>query len=189
MKRFTEDVRRIFTERGNEQYAEEAVTQLQHALQCATLAQEEGADDTMIVAAFLHDIGHILEVKGALPGGCDQNLHDLHEEKAYQWLKDHLGEAVAQPVKLHVAAKRYLCTKKEHYRNKLSKTSLKSFYDQGGDMSEEEITAFEAHKYYHQALHLRYWDDVGKTANATTPPLEHFLQKVDGLVQQPELQE
>ncbi len=98
-----------FEERGQGKYGSEEVSQLEHALQCATLAIEDGASNQQIVAALLHDLGHIISGDD-LPTGLDENLDDMHEERAYQWLLLHFGPDVAEPVRLHVAAKRYLCT-------------------------------------------------------------------------------
>lgn len=181
MKQFAKDVQAIFEQRGNEQYAEECVTQLQHALQCGTLAEREGQDEALVVASFLHDIGHIIEVDGTLPEGCTEDLHDFHEEKSYPWLRDNLGERIAQSVRLHVAAKRYLCTTNESYLNLLSKTSVKSFYDQGGMMSAEEIATFQANEFFEEAVALRLLDDKAKDEQAQTPPLAYFLEKIDRL--------
>ena len=163
----------VFDQRGDDQYGSEAVTQRQHALQSATLAQKAGHGSTLIVAALLHDIGHILS-DHELPDSTDVNLDDQHETRAYEWLKTYFGPAVADPVRLHVAAKRYLCSKYPDYENKLSPTSRKSYHDQGGQMSEEELATFESEPHYKKALVLREWDDSAKDPNCVTPKVEHF---------------
>lgn len=163
----------FFSDRGHEQYAKEMVSQLQHALHCASLAENDGAPPQQIVAALLHDVGHIMTTDN-LPEGLEVNLHDKHEERAYKWLKGVFGDAVAEPVRLHVKAKRYLCTVDADYRATLSPTSLKSFKDQGGDMSAEEIQAFEREPYFQQAIQLRKWDDTAKDPDMPVPALEHF---------------
>lgn len=163
----------VFDQRGDDQYGSEAVTQRQHALQSATLAQKAGHNSTLIVAALLHDIGHILS-DHELPDSTDVNLDDQHEARAFEWLKAYFGPAVADPVRLHVAAKRYLCSKHPDYENKLSPTSRKSYYDQGGKMSEEELALFESEPYYKEALALRQWDDLAKDPDCQTVEIEHF---------------
>ena len=132
-----------FERRGDEIYAGEDVTQLQHATQCARLAAMENAPDSLIVAALLHDIGHIIQDQD-LPSSCRENLDDLHEEAGHAFLKQHFGDAVLSPVRLHVAAKRYLCTVDNEYVNQLSPVSLKSLADQGGLMSPDELKQFES---------------------------------------------
>lgn len=164
----------IFDARGDEKYGEEAVTQRQHALQCGLLAEEADAPGELIVAALLHDLGHIMSEE-QLPEGLDEDLHDFHEERGYQWLLAHFGPAVADPVRLHVEAKRYLCTQDPEYAQRLSPTSLKSYYDQGGPMNEEEKKALEAAPHFRAALALRRWDDLAKDPEMKTPSIEHFV--------------
>jgi predicted HD phosphohydrolase len=126
-----------------------------------------------VTAALLHDIGHIL-TDSDLPDSCAENLDDHHEVRAHGWLEKHFGLAVADPVRLHVAAKRYLCTIDKGYEAKLSPTSRKSFQDQGGQMSDEERSAFESEPYCDEALTLRRWDDLAKDETLTTPLIEAY---------------
>ncbi len=152
----------VFDQRGHEKYADEPVTQLEHALQCADLASRSPeASDTLIVSALLHDIGHILGQQD-LPQEIDLNLDDRHEEIGHAFLRQHFVAAVSEPVRLHVAAKRYLCTVDPEYRKKLSPTSFKSFLDQGGEMSNAERKTFEAEPFFGDAVLLRQWDDGAK---------------------------
>ncbi len=166
---------KMFRERGSGQYGNEEVTQLQHALQCATLAEAEGASVSLIAAALLHDIGHIFEKTVESNDGLDRDLDDAHEYRAYAWLKEHFGCQVADPVRLHVQAKRYLCTIDPDYVEALSPTSHKSYLDQGGPMSAVERAAFETEPNHHEALRLRRWDDQAKDPRAQVPRLEHFV--------------
>ena len=174
MNSVIETILKTFKEGGNQKYGVEAVTQLEHALQSASLAEAENVPSHLIAAALLHDIGHILDGK-ELPKDDLANLNDLHEEIGYHWLLKYFGPEVASPVKLHVEAKRYLCTIDEHYTQKLSPTSLKSFHDQGGKMSKEEQSNFEQNLFFEAAVQLRTWDDTAKEANKSTPPIEHFV--------------
>jgi [1-hydroxy-2-(trimethylamino)ethyl]phosphonate dioxygenase len=163
----------VFNQRGSENYGSEAVTQLEHAIQSALLATRDGAEDCLIAAALLHDIGHLLG-NTPLPTAETQNYDDKHENRAYGWLREHFGTRVADPVRLHVAAKRYLCTVDPSYCGFLSPTSLKSYYDQGGVMDAEEMTAFEHERYFQEALRLRRWDDEAKDPTIVIPPIEEF---------------
>jgi [1-hydroxy-2-(trimethylamino)ethyl]phosphonate dioxygenase len=163
----------IFDVRGDLAYGSEAVTQRQHALQSATLAEAENSPCELIVSALLHDIGHILDAE-ELPDSDDRDLDDAHEHRAYEWLLRHFGHCVADPVRLHVAAKRYLCTLEPTYEAKLSPTSHKSYLDQGGPMNATERSAFESEPHFENALRLRRWDDLAKDPQLETQPIEHF---------------
>jgi phosphonate degradation associated HDIG domain protein len=178
----TEHVLRLFNLRGQGRYGSEQVSQLQHALQCAVLAKRQGASGAMIAAALLHDLGHIIDEQ-AMPESDEQNLDDAHEQRAYQWIKANFGKPVADPVRLHVAAKRYLCTVEPDYLAKLSPASLKSFHDQGGLMSQAQIDDFRDEPFAFEAVELRRWDDLAKDPQMQTPSIEDFAPMLDRLVQ------
>ncbi|MGE8359248.1 phosphonate degradation HD-domain oxygenase [Pseudomonas sp.] len=165
-----------FASHGNEPYGE-AISQTQHALQCATLAERSGCNDSMIIAALLHDIGHLYET----PDDIDQ--HDLrHEEHAANLLRHVLPEAVWQPIRLHVAAKRYLCAVDVQYQAGLSQASQHSLALQGGPFDDREAEAFLRAPYAQDALTLRRLDDLGKDPAMRTPPLEHFYPRLQRLL-------
>ena len=170
-------IQQVFEERGENQYGSEAVSQLEHALQCGTLAEKAGASRSLVVAAFVHDIGHILD-DAPMIEDSEENLDDKHEYRGNAWLREHFGSEVADPVRLHVIAKRYLCTVDPEYIKSLSPTSLKSFHDQGGVMDEGERQRFEEEPYLKEALALRRWDDAAKIPKHPTPSLQHFLDLV-----------
>jgi phosphonate degradation associated HDIG domain protein len=174
MSNVVDTIVKVFTERGSGQYGAENVTQLQHALQTAQLAEEASAPPSLIVAALVHGIGHIFENSFSDSHDLDANLDDGHEHRANTWLKRHFGSKVADPVRLHVLAKRYLCTMGGDYVKALSPTSHKSFLDQGGRMSSAEVKAFEREPELRPALELRRWDDQSKNPDRVTPGLEHF---------------
>jgi len=158
---------------GSALYGGEAVTQLQHALQCAQLAEEEGAPPALITAALVHDIGHLLEDDFE-----DAPRHDAdrrHEELGDAFLAKWFGPDVTEPVRLHVAAKRYLCAAEPGYFDGLSPASRHSLMLQGGPMSETEVAEFEAGPHAEGAVRLRRWDDRGKDPNMKTAALDHFL--------------
>lgn len=174
----SEKIKNVFEARGNDNYGVEKVTQLQHACQCGSLAISTNKDDELILSAFLHDIGHILS-DDSLPSNLQNNLDDLHEERGYQFLKKYFSERVTDPIRLHVAAKRYLCTKNEYYAKNLSPTSYESYMDQGGPMSEDELKEFEAERYYQEAVLVRQWDDQAKVEGRAPLGLSFFIEKIE----------
>ena len=157
----------LFAERGAAEYHGEAVTQLEHALQTAQLAERAGAEPQLIVAALLHDVGHLL--------GADGDDNDDHEALGYRYLTKSFGPDVCEPVRLHVAAKRYLCTKDESYRAGLSPESQRTLLKQGGVMTDEEMREFESNLHFASAVALRRWDDAAKVPGLATPPFLHYL--------------
>lgn len=170
------EISRLFRERGGSQYGGEAVSQLEHALQAATLAEAEGADSALVTAALLHDIGHLLH---DLPDDSpEEGIDDVHEERAYRWLSGDFGPEVIEPIRLHVDAKRYLCAVEPSYRTTLSVPSQRSMELQGGAFSAQEAREFERRPYFEQGTRLRRWDDLAKAAGLATPPLDHFLPLV-----------
>jgi [1-hydroxy-2-(trimethylamino)ethyl]phosphonate dioxygenase len=166
----------LFLEKGHSLYGGEAVTQLQHALQSAALAEQEAAGASLITAALLHDVGHLLH---DLPDDApDNGVDDLHENLAARYLQEHFAEAVTEPVRLHVAAKRYLCATMPGYIENLSAPSLISLQLQGGVMNEAEVAEFEQHPYFKDAVALRHWDDTAKDPEMLTPDIYHFARYV-----------
>jgi phosphonate degradation associated HDIG domain protein len=171
-----DEIRRLFEKNGASQYGGEAVTQLEHALQAATLAEADGADAELIAAALLHDIGHLLH---DLPEDApDDGIDDVHELRAHKWLREHFGPAVTEPIRLHVDAKRYLCALEPAYRATLSAPSLQSMELQGGAFRIDEARQFEQRPFCEQGTRLRRWDDLAKIAGRVTPNLDHFLSYV-----------
>lgn len=167
----------LFRERGDSEYGGEPVTQLQHALQCALLAENENASPALIAAALLHDVGHLLH---QLPNDApDHGIDDAHEELGYRYLTRTFEEAVAEPVHLHVPAKRYLCATDPDYLAKLSEPSVVSLKLQGGPMTDGELAEFNANPFAKDAVRLRRWDDEAKVVDLETPPLEHFVKYLE----------
>jgi phosphonate degradation associated HDIG domain protein len=162
----------LFEQRGSALYGGEAVTQTEHALQAAHLAELEGSSATLIVAALLHDVGHLVH---DLPdNAADLGVDDRHEALGAQWLQRHFGPAVTEPGRLHVQAKRYLCTVDESYLARLSPASKLSLALQGGPLSRDEAQAFERLPFAAEAVRLRRWDDEAKIPGWAVPPLEHY---------------
>jgi phosphonate degradation associated HDIG domain protein len=173
------EIARLFDERGSSQYGGEGVTQLEHALQAAALAEASGADAADIVAALLHDVGHLLH---DLPEDApDDGIDDVHERLAFEWLGDYFGPEVTEPVRMHVDAKRYLCTVEPAYQGSLSAPSLQSLMLQGGPYTVGQARQFEQSPFFARAVRVRRWDDLAKVAALETPSLGHFLQYVEQL--------
>lgn len=166
-------VERLFAERGADEYHGEAVTQLEHALQAAHFAERDGCPAPWIAAALLHDIGHLLHTHGE--GCAEQGIDDRHEELGVRFLAKAFGPEVTEPVRLHVAAKRYLCAGKHpDYPGLLSPASARSLELQGGPMTPDEARAFEANPHHAAAVKLREYDDRAKVVGLVTPPFAHF---------------
>lgn len=171
-----QEIVRMFDLNGSSMYGGEAVTQREHALQCAHLAELQGAAPALIVASLLHDIGHLLH---ALPDDAPESgVDDLHEELAAHWLNGRFGPDVVEPVRLHVAAKRFLCATDSIYYSRLSQPSQLSLKLQGGPMSSSEINAFMQNPFYRDAVRLRRWDDEAKIVGFQTPSVSHYVSAI-----------
>ncbi|MCA8999163.1 MAG: HD domain-containing protein [Planctomycetaceae bacterium] len=169
-----EEILELFARHGDSEYGGEAVTQLEHGLQAATLAEQEDAAPDLIVAALLHDIGHLLH---DLPVDApEQGIDDHHETAGMNYLKNKFPASVTEPIRMHVAAKRYLCAAEPGYSQTLSEPSVVSLNLQGGQMSLKEMQEFEQSPYWKEAVSLRRWDDAAKDPDLKTPPLEHFAK-------------
>lgn len=169
-------IAKLFRERGDAAYIGEPVSQTEHALQSAWLAEQAGASAELVTAALVHDIGHLLH---NLPEDCaDEGIDDRHEALGYRWLAKHFPPEVSEPVRLHVAAKRYLCATRPDYLARLSSASVLSLKLQGGPLPPVEAAEFEANPHYEAAVAVRLWDDEAKIEKLKTPPMEHFLPQV-----------
>ena len=169
-----QDLRRGYAGRATRRYGLSAVSQLQHALQAAALAERAGEPATLILASLLHDIGHMIHELGEDPAA--RGIDDRHEELGAAWLERHFGPAVAEPVRLHVPAKRYLCAVEGDYFSKLSPDSVRSLELQGGPMSAGEVAAFDRSAHAEAAKRLRRYDEAAKDPMASTSDFEHFLR-------------
>ena len=170
----TIDILRLFRERGHSQYGGEAVSQEEHALQAAFFAEQSNAAPSLIAAALIHDIGHLLH---ALPDDApEQGIDDRHEVLAGRWLAKRFGPDVVEPVEMHVAAKRYLCATEPGYMQRLSPPSILSLELQGGPMSADEAEAFRSHPFCAAAVALRRWDDAAKIPQLVTAAAGAFCR-------------
>jgi [1-hydroxy-2-(trimethylamino)ethyl]phosphonate dioxygenase len=170
----------LFRDRGADEYHGEAVSQLEHALQSAMAAEADGAADALVAAALLHDVGHLLQRHG--DHAAERGIDDCHEDLGERFLQRHFSAAVAEPVKLHVAAKRYLTATDPAYAAVLSPASVQSLHLQGGPMTESERVEFESNEHFQAAVRLRRWDDIAKVPGLPTPPLSHFRRALQRLL-------
>ena len=171
----------LYRHRGQAQYGGEAVSQLEHALQCATLAEEQGESPALIAACLLHDLGHLVHHLGDDP--AVRGIDDRHEYQAVPVLETLFPEAVTTPVRLHVAAKRYLCAVDDSYWDSLSPASKRSLELQGGIFSQSAAQAFIQQPHAEDAVKLRRWDDLAKVKDLKTPDLDHFQSILEAACQ------
>ncbi len=170
-----DDIETVFNRRGHEQYSGEPVTQLEHALQTAALAEAAGADDDLVTACLLHDLGHLLQDLGETPSL--RGIDDVHQYAALPFLRGLFGPRVLGGIQLHVDAKRYLCATVPGYHDALSDDSRRSLVLQGGVFDPAQAHDFLQRPGADDAVRLRQWDDLAKAAGAPTPPLAHFLAR------------
>lgn len=170
----------LFETRGNARYGTEAVSQIEHALQCAQLAEEEGASAPLVVACLLHDLGHLLASSRDVKGGIlAADVDDVHQYFALPFLRPLFGDEILEPIRLHVDAKRYLCSGSDGYWNTLSPASKRSLELQGGIFNPADAADFISRPHAQSAVQLRRWDDLAKTPQKLTPPLHHFAALMD----------
>lgn len=151
------------------------LNQLQHALQSAAHAEEQGLSSAMVLACLLHDVGHMIHDLGEAP--AEDGIDDAHEALGANWAAARFVPALSEPIRLHVAAKRYLCTVDPAYEARLAKDSRISLALQGGHMTDAELSAFLAKPWAQDALHLRRIDELAKDKHAVTDSLEAFLDR------------
>ena len=170
-----DDLERCYAQQGGGQYGGEAVSQLAHALQSAWFAEQDGAAEAVVIAALLHDVGHL--VAGQQDDDLAQGIDDRHEAVGVSVLKPWFDESVLAPVALHVAAKRYLCTVQADYLAALSVASRQSLALQGGPMNPQEAARFATNPHAAAAIALRTYDDRAKVPNLATPTLAHYFAR------------
>lgn len=166
----------LFRIRGAAMYGGETVSQLAHALQCAQLAEEANAPAELVAAGLLHDVGYLLCAQQSDAG---RHADDLHQFHPLLFLRGVFPDAVLEPIRLHVEAKRYLCHAEPAYQDALSPASKHTLVLQGGPHSALEAKMFLARPYADDAVRLRRWDDRAKNPDKSTPDLDHFAQVLE----------
>jgi len=177
-QQIADEVLSLYQRFGNEDYIGEPVSQIEHMCQCAQLAEEGGFDDEVILAAFFHDIGHLLE--HVMPAEQMDGFGVIeHEEMGAEYLRQKgFSEKIAKLVAAHVPAKRYLTYKNPGYYNQLSEASKRTLEFQGGVMSKEEAENFEADELHPLYIQLRKWDEMAKLQGVPLPSVEHYRKKM-----------
>ena len=172
-----DDLIALYADKGRSQYGGEPVSQLEHALQSAALAEAEGAGEALVAAALLHDAGPLVDrhADGAAEAGIDRQ----HEDIAAGYLSRWFVPEVIEPIRRHVAAKRCLVTTERGYFETLSEASVLSLKLQGGAFSTGEARLFLALPGAEDALRLRKWDDLAKVPDAKTPGLAHYRRHLE----------
>ena len=171
----------LYHAKGNLQYSGEDITQLEHAWQCGQLAKIAKVSPHLQLAAWLHDIGHLLSKLEGTPTLYGRD--DQHEVIASKFLESLFSESVCQPIALHVKAKRYLVTTEASYFDALSSDSVRSLRLQGGMMSPEECHDFIQYPFHKDAIQLRYWDDLGKRSDLRLPDRQLVLGELEELIE------
>lgn len=173
----------VFRNAGERDYGDERITQTAHALQCGWLAEKAGADSALVTAALLHDIGHLVnpDDRPATRRGED----GFHEVVGCDFLDRWFGPDVTEPIKWHVAAKRYLTAAEPSYFDGLSQGSIRSLELQGGPFSEDRARQFIERPYANDAVALRRWDEGAKLLGLKTPSFEHFRPHLAACLRQP----
>ena len=169
MRTTLQNVIDLYAARGVARYGSELVSQLEHALQCAQLAQEEGAGAELVAAAFLHDVGHLVVER---PHFMGREIDDLHQFVGLPLLRGLFGGAVLEPIRLHVEAKRYLCQAEAGYWEHLAPASKHSLELQGGPFSGAEAGSFLGRLHAREAIRLRRWDDRARLPGQNLPDLD-----------------
>jgi [1-hydroxy-2-(trimethylamino)ethyl]phosphonate dioxygenase len=169
-----DEIAALFAAHGHEAYGE-GVTMAEHSLQTAALALAEAADDALVAAALLHDIGHLIERPDDAFG------YHRHDRSGGDWLAARFPAILSEPVRQHVAAKRYLCAVEPDYFAVLSAASVHSLARQGGPMSADEAAAFARQDFLDRAVRLRRWDDRGKVEGIEVPGLDSYRGMVGRL--------
>ena len=175
-----EEIEALFAGEGLREYFGEDVSQARHMFQAASLAEAAEADRELVAAALLHDVGHF---KGALSGrDLMEGTDNHHAQTGAAWLAQWFPPSVTEPVRLHVAAKRYLCATEPGYFEQLSPASVHSLSVQGGPMDDTEVAAFAALTHAQDAVAVRRWDDQAKDPERATPGFDHFRALLEELL-------
>jgi phosphonate degradation associated HDIG domain protein len=177
-EKVTNEIMDLYAGYGGNEYAGEKVTQLEHMVQAAQLAEEQGFDEEVILAAFLHDIGHISE---AAKGDNEMDGFGIkdHEELGAEFLKEKgFSKKIVRLVESHVEAKRYLTATDPAYYAELSEASKRTLEFQGGPMTREEAEAFQQYPLFPLIIQMRKWDELAKIEHKPLPNLDHYRSMI-----------
>lgn len=175
----TEEIQALFAQRGGGAYFGESVSMTEHGLQTAYFAQVAAAPPALVVAALLHDVGHLVEdVPELLEDWTDDARH---EETGSRWVAARFPPQVSEPVRLHVPAKRFLCATDAGYFATLSPASVVTLTLQGGPMGTAEVARFRTERYHRQAVQVRRWDDQAKVVGLATPDVGGYAAWIEAL--------
>ena len=190
-QKITNEIMDLYAGYGGAEYAGEKVSQLEHMVQAAQLAEEQGYEEEVILAAFLHDIGHILDGAGSTHGEDASGVANSasrqmdgfgivdHEALGADFLREKgFSKKIARLVESHVEAKRYLTVKDPAYYDQLSEASKKTLEFQGGPMTAEEADAFEQYPLFALIVQMRKWDEQAKIERKPLPDLDHYRQMI-----------
>ena len=173
-EKIAEEIMTLYRQYGDEDYIGEPVSQIEHMCQCAQLAEDEGYDEELILAAFFHDIGHLCEHIMPVQQMDGYGVID-HEKSGADFLRSKgFSETVAALVENHVQAKRYLTYRYPEYYEQLSEASKKTLKFQGGRMTQDEAISFESHPLFDLHIKLRRWDEKAKLENQPLPSLDKY---------------
>ena len=168
----------LYQKYGGSDYIGEPVSQLEHMCQCAMLAEEEGYDDEVILAALFHDIGHFCEHFMEVEQMANYGVVD-HERLGADFLRSlNFSEKIASLVQNHVEAKRYLTHHYPSYYENLSEASKQTLTFQGGVMSENEAGNFESDQLFDMHIRLRRWDEKAKQENIVLNPMNRYREMI-----------
>lgn len=170
-----DEIKALMSDYGDTLYYGSPVTQLEHALQSAFLAEASGESASLITAALLHDLGHLILLSNQIRNEVKSNQDYQHQELIAALLANLFDEAVIEQIRLHVDAKRYLCAVNPDYEKHLAPDSVHSLQLQGGRFNEDEVNRFRENAHFEDAIKLRLWDDEAKIPNKVTPDLDYFL--------------
>lgn len=182
METSIQTISELYQKKGYLHYDGEGVSQLEHAWQCGNLAKQSGASSQLQLAAWLHDIGHLLSKKEGSPTTYGHD--DRHEQTGGNFLANLFSDEVAQPILLHVLAKRYLVATQPEYLETLSLDSIRSLELQGGPLSTAECERFITLPYAQEAIALRGWDDLAKDAQLPTPQPQALIEELVNLAEE-----
>jgi phosphonate degradation associated HDIG domain protein len=175
------DIVDLYRQCGDDMYDEE-ISQTTHAVQCARRAQEDGASTALVLAALLHDVGHLLEIRARASSQVVTDMDLRHQDSGANALSVLFGEQVTEPIRWHVEAKRFLCATDSEYAQGLSAGSVASLVLQGGPMTKEQCDQFLTREQSRDAVRLRRWDDLGKDTVNTPSSFNEFEELLHALV-------